>query len=265
MRKRIVILPVFNEESTVIDVLDRLKPQVDIFIVVDDGSTDASKQKIIDWSKKIDKSEDILYFFSLKQNSGKGRVFGNSFCFVKHLLDSHKISPNDLIITIDADGQHNPENITDLIEYLDNKALELIITKRNFSIYPFYKKLGNKFLSIWGSIISGFKFDDIESGFRIFQAEVINKILLYYTGYRYSCEQEMGIISALLNIKMDNTYKVDVDIYVPGARFKDAFFIVLMGFIAFLRVKFNIKNKKFNWEMERVELPLLQPMRKPTN
>jgi glycosyltransferase involved in cell wall biosynthesis len=252
MRKRIVILPVFNEEKTIIDVLDRLKNQVDIFIIADDGSIDTSKQKIISWKEKTDKNTTV-YLFYLNQNSGKGKVFWNCFCFVKHLLDSNQISPDDLIITIDADGQHKPEYITPIIEYLDKKNLDLVITKRNFNIYPFYKKFGNKFLSIWASIISGFKFNDVESGFRIFQAKIINKILPYYTGHRYSCEQEMGIISAKLNIKMDNDYKVDVDTYVPGARFKDAFWVVLMGIVAFLRVKFNLQNKKFNWEMEKIE------------
>jgi len=248
--KRIVILPVFNEETTIVDVLNRLKSQVDVFILVDDGSTDTSKQKIIDWSKN--KDNESFYFFSLKQNRGKGKVFWDSFCFIKHLLDSNKISPDDLIITIDADGQHNPENITPIIDYLKKKNLELVITTRDFSIYPFYKKLGNKFLSCWASFLSGFKFDDIESGFRIFQAKVIKKILLYYTGYRYSCEQEMGIIAAQLHLKMDNQYLVQVNTYVQGARFKDAFVIILMGIIAFLRVKFKLQNKKFDWEMEQV-------------
>ncbi|MEW6095223.1 MAG: glycosyltransferase family 2 protein [bacterium] len=253
MRKKIVILPVFNEESTIVDVLERLKSQVDIFIIVDDGSTDTSKQKITNWNKKIGEAKNYIYFFSLKQNSGKGSVFWNSFCFVKYLLNSNKISPDDLVITIDADGQHKPENITPIIEYLEKKNLELVITKRDFSTYPFYKKFGNKFLSIWASIIGGFKFNDIESGFRVFQVKVVDELLPYYTGYRYSCEQEMGIIAAQLKIKMDNDYSVEVDTYVPGARFKDAFWIVLMGIIAFLRVKFKLQNKKFNWEMERVE------------
>lgn len=250
MRKRIVILPVFNEEATIIDVLNRLKPQVDAFIIVDDGSSDTSKQRIINWNKNTGKN---IYFFSLKQNSGKGRVFWNCFCFVKHLLDSNQISPDDLIITIDADGQHKPENITPIIEYLDKKNLEIVITKRDFSIYPFYKKIGNKIFSIWASILGGFRFNDIESGFRVFKARVISKILIYYTGYRYSCEQEMGIIAGQLQIKMDNDYLVGVDTYVAGAGFKDAFGIVLMGIVAFLRVKFKLQNKKFKWEMERVE------------
>lgn len=250
--KKIVLLPVFNEETTIVDVLNRLKSQVDVFIVVDDGSTDTSKEKIIDWSKNKDDSESF-YFFSLKQNRGKGKVFWNSFCFIKYLLDANKISPEDLIIAIDADGQHKPENIMPIIDYLEKKNLELVITKRDFSIYPFYKKFGNKFLSIWASFLSGFKFKDIESGFRIFQAKVINKILPYYTGYRYSCEQEMGIIAAQLHLKMDNEYPVEVDTYVQGARFKDALWVILMGIIAFLRVNFKLQNKKFDWEMERIE------------
>jgi len=250
--KKVVILPVFNEEETIVHVLTRLKPQVDIFIVVDDGSTDTSRYKIIDWvrNETLDKN---FYLFSLKQNSGKGKVFWNGLCFIKYLLDSNQISPKDMIITIDADNQHKPENIIPIIDYLEKKGLEFVITKRDFSIYPFYKKIGNKLLSIWASFISGFKFNDIESGFRIFHAGLINKILKYYTGYRYSCEQEMGIIAAQLHIKMDNDYLVEVGTYVKGARFIDAFFIILFGIIALLRVKFNLKNKRFNWEMERVE------------
>lgn len=255
MRKKIVILPVFNEELTVVDVLEHLKSQVDTFLIVDDGSSDSSKQRIIDWKREITNPEFArnIHFFSLKRNSGKGRVFWNCFCFLKHLLDVKQISPEDLIITIDADGQHKPENITPIVNYLERKNLELVITKRDFSVYPFYKKLGNKLLSIWASIIGGVKFNDIESGFRVAQAKVINDVLPYYTGYRYSCEQEFGIIAARLKIKMDNEYPVEVDTYVPGARFNDAFWVVLMGIIAFGRVQFKLVNKKFDWEMEKVE------------
>ncbi|MEW6606790.1 MAG: hypothetical protein AB1414_04930, partial [bacterium] len=78
----------------------------------------------------------------------------------------------------------------------------------------------------------------------------------YYTGYRYSCEQEMGIIAARLKIKMDNNYPVNVDTYVPGARFRDAFGVILLGIIAFLRVKFKIQNKRFNWKIEKILSPL---------
>ncbi len=250
MSKKIVILPVFNEESTVVDVLNRLIPQVDTFIIVNDGSTDNSKQKIIEW--KTHQTSPNIHFFSLKRNSGKGRVFWNCFCFLKHLLDTNQILPTDLIITIDADGQHKPENITSIVNYLEEKNLEFVITRRDFSIYPLYKKLGNKFLSTWASIVGRFNFNDIESGFRVFQAKVLSDVLPYYTGYRYSCEQEIGIIAAQLRIKMDNKYPVKVDTYVPGARFRDVFWVVLMGIIAFGRVKFKLVNKKFDWEMQEV-------------
>ncbi|MDI6735929.1 MAG: glycosyltransferase family 2 protein [bacterium] len=251
MSKKIVILPVFNEEVTVVDVLNRLLLQVDTFIIVDDGSTDSSKQRIIEW--KTHQNSPNIHFFSLKRNSGKGRVFWNCFCFIKHLLETNQIAPEDLIITIDADGQHKPENITPIVNYLEEKNFELVITKRDFFAYPFYKKLGNKLLSTWASIIGRFDFNDIESGFRVFQAKVLKCILPYYTGYRYSCEQEFGIIAARLKIKMDNDYPVAVDTYVPGARFRDAFWIVLMGIIAFGRVQFKLVNKRFDWEMEEVE------------
>jgi len=231
--RKIVILPVFNEEEYIERLLPQLEDMVDIFIVVNDGSFDSSEEKILQWAK----DRNNVYYEKLASNKGMARALKRGFCLVEQLLKEGKISNEDLIITMDADGQHNPEYIPAMLKFMQGNDLDILLARRDFSPYPLYRKLGNKMLSLYASILSGHKYKDVESGFRIMKASVIPCLLRYYIGFGYSNAQEIAIISGILRLKINNEYLAQISYYKRGGpNFLDALIVATMSMLVFLRM-----------------------------
>lgn len=231
--RKIVILPVFNEEEHIERLLPQLEDMVDIFIVVNDGSFDSSEEKILQWAK----DRKNVYYEKLASNKGMACALKRGFCLVEQLLREGKIGNEDLVITMDADGQHNPEYIPAMLKFMQGNDLDILLTRRDFSPYPLYRKLGNKMLSLYASILSGHKYKDVESGFRIMRASVIPCLLRYYVGFGYSNAQEIAIISGLLKLKINNEYLTQIAYYKSGGpNVFDALIVATMSMLVFLRV-----------------------------
>jgi len=161
---------------------------------------------------------------------------------VCHLLDQGIISPEDIAINIDGDGQHDPNYIPQLIEEFSSKNADIILARRDFSLYPYYKRIGNKGFAILASILTSFPYKDVNSNYRLMRAEIVPVLMGYLTGYRQSGSLEVGIITALLKYKIDNSFVVSVPLYIKGAKFWDGFHVLFLGLLAFLRVKFRIRS-----------------------
>jgi hypothetical protein len=151
------------------------------------------------------------------------------------------------VVTIDADGQHKPEYISAIRKYMLGKKADVVLTRRNFSVYPVYKILGNRFLSWTNSILSGMQYKDVESGLRLLKVKTLKPILEYYTGVQYSCAQEIALISARSGFKIDNDFRVDIAYYRAGTTVWDGFIVLFLSFITFgrWRLKFS-KNVDFD-------------------
>ena len=235
--KRIIILPVFNEENHIENLLNALENKIDVFIVINDGSSDSSEKKILKWAH----NRESFYYLKSISNKGMARALKKGFSLVIQLLEDGKINSNDIIITMDADGQHNPDYIEDMIKYLQDNGLDVLLARRDFSDYPLYRRLGNMLLTSYNTILSKFKYRDAESGFRLLRASIIPQIMKYYVGYRYTNAQEIAMITALLNYKIDNNYQIKTPYYYRknGPRFIDAIFNIIMSTIVYLKVRFK--------------------------
>lgn len=183
--------------------------------------------------------EKVGTTITLRINQGVSGALLTGFLWIYKQMQLGKIQEDDLIITIDADGQHRPEEIPAMCTYLADHDLDLVLGCRDFSGYPRYKRVGNWGLSFWATLLTGRKFHDAESGFRVMQARLIPEILMYFTGRRYGCSQELAVIPALLGFKIDNCFPTIINYYRPGARMRDGFNNMYMGALAFYRVKFN--------------------------
>ncbi|MCK4533303.1 hypothetical protein KAU39_05905, partial [bacterium] len=178
------------------------------------------------------------YFISSKINQGKSQALRQGFTKIDELLREGKINSEDIIITIDADGQHLGENIDIICNYFVKGDYDLLITRRDLVKYPLFKIIGNKILSLTASLLSGIKYNDIECGFRLMKAEIIPEMMKYYTGFKYSCEQEIGIIAARLNYRIDNNYLIKPRFYRSrGTKIPDGIINVFWGIKAFIKVK----------------------------
>ena len=242
MEKIVAMLPVYNEEEAIASILDRSRRSgIDFFIIINDGSGDSSEAIILDWIKKNDNS--LLISFSKNQGVAKAKELGMSVVCV--LLKNGFLKPDDIIVKYDTDGQHRPEYIPELLNYMREKNLDFLLTRRDFSKYPLSKKIGNIGMSIIATVLTGKLFYDSMSGLKLIKASLIPGILKYYTGYRYAAAQEISMIPAYLKYKIDNTYPIDIDFYKKGASIKDGFSVLKMSVKVFMRYLFRKSEEPY--------------------
>jgi glycosyltransferase involved in cell wall biosynthesis len=237
MVKLIALMPAYNEAHAIVGVLDRVALYVDAFILVDDCSKDATVELIEAWRK--DRSG--VYLIPLSKNVGASGALKVGYVFVKHLLEHGVIAPDDLIMEIDSDGQHDPKYIPQLRQ-LFRDQVDVVLARRDFSVYPRYKRFGNRTLTLIASILSGFHYHDVESNYRFSRAHVFSKLLEYFSGYRYSGAFEVGIILAMLKYRINNDFLIEVPFYKKGASAVDGFHVLAMGLRAWVKVRFGLKN-----------------------
>ncbi len=212
------IIPAYNEEKTIGDIIKRTKKYVDKVIVVDDFSSD----KTYNIAKK---SGAIV--IRHKINSGVGKSTRDGF-------EKALSIGSDYIITLDADGQHDPDDIPKFIKKL-NMGYEFVIGRRNLSNYPIIKRVGNFFLNVFVNFISGTLIPDTESGFRGYKSEALKK--LHLTADRYEICDEIIFEVGRNNLKRS---------YVP---IKSSSYIKGSGILDGIRIfKFMLGRRKRNWK-----------------
>jgi len=241
--KTLVVLPVYNEEKTLADILSRLNDRVDILICVNDGSKDAS----LDILNRFAHKRKNTYVVNQPTNSGMAGALKAGFLFVLYLGKKGIAGPEDIVVTIDADGQHKPEYIPDIVRYMTRKGADVVLTRRDFSVYPAYKVWGNRFLTFTNSILSGMRYKDVESGLRLLRVKTLEPILSYYTGVKYSCAQEIALISARSGFKIDNDFIVDIAYYRAGTTVWDGFIVLFFSLLAFGRWAFGL-SRGVEWD-----------------
>ena len=239
MPKVIAVIPIFNEAKTLENVLGRILPRVDSLVCVNDGSTDESLLILERFAGKKRKT----YIVNRPLNGGMAGALKSGFLFVLYLRKLGLAGDEDIVVTIDADGQHKPEYIAEIVKYFTRKKVDVVLTRRDFSVYPLYKILGNRFLTWTNSALSGMKYNDVESGLRFLKVKTLRPILNYYTGARYSCAQEIALISARAGFKIDNDFLVGIAYYRPGTTLWDGFIVLFMSLLAWVRLSLNLKSE----------------------
>jgi len=180
--KSLIVIPAFNEEKNLGKLLERLSSIFPLknVLVVDDGSSD--KTSLI--TRKAG-SKSLRF----PENQGKGSALRAGCDFaVKNGYEA--------VITMDADGQHDPGEIPEFLDNLTKLNTDLIIgtRKQNLSEMPYLRFLVNKTTSLVTSILAGVRINDSQSGYRLIKRSLIEKINLK-TG-RFQTETEMIIKAA---------------------------------------------------------------------
>ena len=155
-----IVIPLYNEEYSIKDVVDRIpNHRLLEIIIVDDGSTDNSVKKI----KEIkDKNIKIIQH---EKNQGYGAA----------LLSGLKHAIGDIIITMDSDGQHNPEEIPNLIKPIIDIQADLVVGSRylgssNYKV-PLHARVGEYIISICLQLLYHQKVRNNQSGFRALNSQ----------------------------------------------------------------------------------------------
>jgi len=234
--KTVALVPAYNEENHILPVLQKLETLVDYVIVIDDGSTDSTFRRMEQWARGNVKG--VLY--RRDQNGGKGQALRFGFQEIERMLKLGELEAGDVVINVDADGQHLLEDIPLLLERLVEKQYDVVLACRDLRLYPFIKRLGNRVLSSFASLLSGVRYRDCESGLRCMRVGVIPRVLKYYRGFRYSDSQEIAVITALQGLRIDNEYISRISYYKPeGPSLWDACYILYYGTAAALRTRLH--------------------------
>lgn len=208
-RRRIAVVPAYNEEQTVASVVDKLSFLVDELVVVDDGSTDQTRAEIQAWLP----GQDHCRLLRLDQNRGMSAAYYLAFSELRRRLVADELSPDDLVFTIDADGQHDLDVLDDLHRRTVDERLDALLVRRDLSSYPVYKQLGNWLLSAWATLWAGLRLHDVESGYRIFRLGALADALDYYQGHKYSETVEVAVVLSRLGYNVRNDILVPVPVY----------------------------------------------------
>jgi len=235
---KLALIPIYNEESTLPQVLDSAARWADHLVLVDDGSWDASARIARDWCIQHGAKGT---FIALPQNRGMGAALKAGFVHIVRGLEAGRWRPQDLVVFVDADGQYQDADPLEFCAHLERGGYDVASVRRDFSSYPFYKRLGNSLLSLWASLLCGRRWHDIEAGMRVMKVGAIPKLLDYFMGLRYSCSQEIGIISVLQGLKADNSFIQPVSYYRSRTSMADFLVNAAVGLTASLRVRLGRK------------------------
>ncbi|HVJ95274.1 MAG TPA: polysaccharide deacetylase family protein [Acidimicrobiia bacterium] len=231
--RRIAIVPAYNEEPSVATVLDRLYPLVDELVVVDDGSTDGTLAEIERWR---DQGRPNLTLLVHDVNQGMSEAYYTALTQLKERLQRGELDENDLVFTVDADGQHDLNVLDELVELTQVEQLDANLARRDMSYHGAYKKTGNWVLSKWASLWANAPLHDVESGYRIFRLGPLAHALDFYQGYQYSETVEVAVVMCQLGYRVRNDHLVPVPVSRSRTSMRDALIDVAMIPAAAMRV-----------------------------
>ena len=231
--RRIAVVPAYNEERTVIEVLSELYGYVDELVVVDDGSTDRTREVIGAWLPAGGHARLLTF----ETNRGMSAAYHLAFTDLRRRLDCGELSPDDLVFTVDADGQHDLAVFEELHQRTIDEGLDALLVRRDLSTYPRYKQIGNRVMSAWATLwAGGVNLFDVESGYRVFRLAALAEALDYYRGYRYSETVEVAVVLGRLGRVVRNDVLVPVPVFRSRTRMKDVVIDLVATPLAALRV-----------------------------
>lgn len=174
MNGAVAIVPAYCEEGRVGDVVRRLRAVVPEILVVDDGSPDRTATEAREAGARV-----IVH----ERNRGKGGALRTGFAWAL----SHGADP---VLTLDADGQHLPEEVPRLLECASDSGADVVIGTRRFDPreMPFVRRWTNRTMSAILSMAVGRRIGDTQSGFRLFRARVLREVPVTTDGFDLESE-----------------------------------------------------------------------------
>ncbi len=174
-------IPAYNEENSIADVVTNSLPHVDRVIVCDDGSTDNTAKE----------ARDAGAIVIAQSNQGYGAA-------ISSLFDYTRKENAQIMVTLDGDGQHNPDQIPLLVDAITTHNVDVAIGSRfldSTTKTSGYRKTGIKIITSASNYGTNFKISDSQSGFRAYSKDAIDAI--------HPTEQGMAVSTEIL-LKISN-------------------------------------------------------------
>lgn len=186
-----VLMPVFNERESLPIILERVRrvPLPKELIVVDDGSTDGSREWL---QQNITNENEQLILHS--ENLGKGSA-------VRTALPR---ATGDIVVIQDADLELDPMDWLSMIQPILQGSVQVVYgsrilgTKKGKSIWYFY--LGGVFLSALASVLYGARITDVSTCYKMFRTELLKSIPLSCTGFEFCPEVTAKVLRRKIKI-----------------------------------------------------------------
>lgn len=173
-----VIIPAYNEENIIGDVLKELLSRGFFLVIIDDGSTD-NTYKIVSAIINDYPERGYLYHHPINRGLGATIKTGMEVCIEKNA---------DIMVTFDADGQHNPDDIIPVCRPIINGQADVVIGIREFNDMPYVKKISNQLMNLITWIFYGSRVKDSQSGLRAFNRKAIMALDIESREYGISSE-----------------------------------------------------------------------------
>jgi glycosyltransferase involved in cell wall biosynthesis len=183
-----VVIPVYNEKNFIEEILRRIQATrlAEEIIVVDDGSTDGTRELLLELHRRQSAGEpevDILNggarlglskirFFFQEKNQGKGAALRRGFAEAR----------GDVLLVQDADLEYDPRDYGKLLEPILDGRADVVYGSRFLGgpqrVHLFWHYVGNKFLTILSDMLTNLKLTDIETCYKVFRREILNGVRL---------------------------------------------------------------------------------------
>jgi len=170
-----VVIPCFNEKAFIREIISRIKnapiPRKEI-IVVDDGSTDGTDKILKELEPEVDR---VIYH---DKNKGKGAALKSGLSY----------ATGDAVIIQDADLEYNPDEYTRLLKPILEDKADVVYGSRFIGsdarrVLYFWHMVGNKFLTLLSNMLTNLNITDMETGYKVFKKDIIDKISIEEKGF----------------------------------------------------------------------------------
>ncbi len=208
-----VIIPTYNNMGTIADVVMRAKQQCQDVIVVCDGCTDGTL--------KIVQEIDDIVLVCHRKNKGKGSALKSGFRKALELGFSYAI-------TLDADGQHFPEDIPFLVDAnVLNPGAIIVGERKNLDKVERSagSKFANKFSNFWFFVQTGCRLKDTQTGYRLYPLKKM--VGLRFLTSRYEAELELLVFAVWHGVDI---VSIPVNVYYPTKEERVSYFRPAMDF-----------------------------------
>jgi glycosyltransferase involved in cell wall biosynthesis len=224
-----VVVPAYNEEATLAEIVGKLLALPDIYevIIVDDCSTDRTWEIAKDVA---DQNPSTIHVLRHQKNAGKTAALKTGFA----------ATSGNIVMVQDADLEYDPDEIAHVISPIARGMADVVfgsrfMVRRTARVLYFYHYLANQVLTFLSNLFTNLNVTDVETGYKAFRGDIIRNMTITSSGFGF----EIEVTAKVAKLKC-SVYEVPISYY--GRTYEEGKKIGAIDGVAALWyiVKFNV-------------------------